>query len=199
MADLSINVRSNASLVAMELLAAGREMQAVATARALNKLMDRAKVQAARQIRDAGYNLKISDIKSGIRIQRATAGTPRAALIAKGRPVPLIKYSARETSKGVSVNVLKGRKLIAGAFIATMPGGHRGVFVRDGHGKHKKVKKGGRVSWHELPIRELFGPSIPDSLANAQVQEQLQRMVMDTFPDLLEHESEWLRKRAARR
>ncbi len=50
-----------------------------------------------------------------------------------GKQVPLGKYPARQTKKGVSVLVNKGqRKLIKGAFIAKMKSGHVGVFVREG-------------------------------------------------------------------
>lgn len=199
MEGLSVNVRHNADLVAMEFMAAAQEMRDTAMVRALNKMADQVKVASAREVRAAGYGLKISTIKAGIRVKRASQGNLKAAVIASGRPIPLIQYSARETSKGVTVNVQKGRKLIAGAFIATMPSGHRGVFVREEGGKHKRVKKGGKVSWHQLPIRELFGPSVPDGLANKAVQDALQQLITEKFPDILEHEHSWLRRRAGGR
>ena len=193
---VSVTVTSNVRSVVMDLRAGASEM-APAVARALNKTADQVKVQGSRAIRDAGYNLKAKDIKSGIDVRRASLGNLRASVVAKGRPIPLIAYGARQTSKGVTVSVLKGRKLIAHAFIATMANGHKGVFIRQGAG-HKKIIRNGKASWHGLPIKELFGPGIPDGLANKAVQVVLQRYIDEKFPDILEHESAWLAKKLGR-
>lgn len=161
-----------------------REVIDVALPRALNKMADQVKTGSARGMRDAGYNLKVSDIKKGLTIVRATSGRLVATVRASGRPIPLIGYGARVTAKGVSVSVLHGRKVISHAFIATMPSGHKGVFVRVGK-DHKKVSKGARTVWSGLPIKELFGPSVPDGLANKAVQDTLQRLVDEKFPEIL--------------
>lgn len=193
----SVNVRSNADSVVADLLFAAREMPE-ATMRALNKIGSQAVVATSREVRAAGYNLKIGEIKRGIKLIRATKSSLKASVVATGRPVPLIQYSARQTAKGVSVSVLRGRKVIAGAFIATMPSGHKGVFVREDNARAKKVGQGGKAKWHALPIRELFGPSIPDGMANKVVQEALQQMVVERFPKLLAHEQAWLTRRTGR-
>jgi hypothetical protein len=191
MAGFSINVKSNAQSVVLELLGAAREMPD-AVVRALNKTVDQVKVAAAREVRKAGYGLKVGDVKKALRVIRATRGNLRASVVASGRPVPLMQYGARATSKGVSVNVLNGRKLIAGAYIARMPSGHVGVFVREQTTRHKKVRKDGRSSWHALPIRELFGPSVPDGMANKVVEQALLRLIEEKYPRILEHEHAWL-------
>jgi hypothetical protein len=198
MAGFSVNVRSNVDVLTMELLASARDMRDQATVRALNKMGDQVKVAAARSVRDAGYNLKIGDIKKALKVVKATQGNLRATVVASGKPIPLILYGARATAKGVTVSVLKGRKVIAGAFIATMPGGHKGVFVREPNARHKKVARGGKPAWNALPIRELYGPSIPDGMANAAVQEALMALIADKFPGILEHEHEWLRRKLGR-
>lgn len=194
MEGFSVNVRSNAHTLITELLSAADDMPQ-ATVRALNKMADQVKVQSAREVRDAGYTLKVSEIKRAMKVLRAAPGNMRATVVASGKPIPLINYGARQTAKGVSVSVLKGRKVIAGAFIATMPSGHKGVFVREPGAKHKKVGKGSQASWHALPIRELYGPSIPDGLANKAVQAALLSLIEDKFPKLLEHEQAWLARR----
>lgn len=138
-----LSVRTNAGAVADAFRQAGGQVAKRATSRALNEVAAQAKVAAARQIRDVGYKLKISAIKKGIKVERATMASLRAAVVAYGRPIPLIEYSARETSKGVTVSVLNGRKLIKGAFIATLASGHKGVFVREDNAKHKKMRTNG--------------------------------------------------------
>lgn len=195
---LVVGLSTNANLIGLEFTQAARDMQQQAAARALNKMADQAKTAAAREVRSAGYNLKASVIKAQMRVKRATPGQLTASVVASGRPIPLIQYGARQTGRGVSVSVQKGRKVIAGAFIATMRSGHVGVYVRESGGKHVKVKKGGKASWHELPIRQLFGPSVPDALANKAVQDALQTLVAEKLPRLIEHEHAWLRKKLGR-
>ena len=195
-----IGVRTNAGEVASQFAEAALAMRDRATMRALNEVADQAKVAASRQIRDVGYKLKISAIKKGITVKRATTANLKAAMIAQGRPIPLIEYSANELKgKGVSVSVLNGRKLIKGAFIATMPSGHRGVFVREENAKHKKMMTRGKPSWHALGIRELFGPSIPDGLANKEVAAAFERFVDQAFPAILDREFSFLAKLGRRR
>jgi hypothetical protein len=167
-------------------------------ARALNRMIDQVKVRASRYVRDAGYKLKISDIKAAIRINRASAGRLRADAIGSGRPIPLIQYGARQTAKGVTVDVLNGRKVIAHAFIATTPNGSRQVFVRDPGAKHKKVTKNGKPQWSALPINKKYGPSIPDALANKAVEQALLALIQERFPAILSHEHAWLKKRLDR-
>jgi len=154
--------------------------------RALNKVADQTKVQAAREIRAAGYQLKVGAIKAAIRLDRASASTLRAVVVASDKMMPLYSYAARRTQKGVTVSVKSGgaRKRVANAFIATTRSGHTGVFER--------VILGGKRA-PRLPIRELYGPSIPQAFANKTVQDALVRVVRDRFPAILEHEIKFAR------
>lgn len=162
-----------------------------ATVSAINKTAQQAKTQAARAIRDAGYGLKVSDIKKAIEMKRAGPDRMIAVVKATGRPIGLIKYGARETKTGVSVQVKGTRKVVRGAFIATMPNGHTGVYERIGKG-HAKVIKNGKASWHGLPIKELFGPSIPSAFINQLVQAALDSLVRDNFPKNFKRELNYL-------
>lgn len=192
---MQFSYTSNVNDVIKELNAAAAETRP-AVVRALNKTMDRVKVRAAREVRDAGYKLKISDIKKAIRINRATSGRLRADAVASGRPIPLMQYGAKDVKpNGVSVDVLNGRKVVAKAFIATMPSGHTGVYIRQPNAAHKRVVKGGKVQWSALPIRELYGPSIPDALANKAVADAIVQLISERFPVILEHEHSFLLKR----
>jgi hypothetical protein len=189
---------TNVRDVIAELEAAGREA-VPAVVRALNKTVAQVKVQAAREVRDAGYKLKISDIKSAIRVRQASSGRLRADAVASGRPISLIRYGARQVSSGVSVEVLHGRKVILGAFIAKGKGGSPQVFVREASAVHKKVIKNGKAQWSALPIRKLYGPGIPDAMASKAVETALVALINERFPSILQHEHAWLAKRLARR
>lgn len=183
---IKINVRADIS-GAIRKLKATREAVQVATPRALNKVAQQVRTQSAREIRAAGYKLKISTIKDAIKIQRATRSAPKAIVIARGGRVGLIEYAARQTSKGVTVSVKNGRKLIRSAFIATMPSGHRGVFQRTGLGR-KRVTRNGRVRSSGLPIRELFGPGVNNAFANQIVRANLTRFARERFRIVFEQE-----------
>lgn len=155
--------------------------------RALNKTAVTARATTARQIRDAGYAIKIGAIKDSLSIRRATEAELVAVLKATGRPIPLFKYGARQTSSGVTVNVKEGRKTIPHAFIATLASGHQGVFLRTDK-SHKKVTRNGKTYYSGLPIKELFGPSIPSAFANEVVQSAVISAIRDRFPVVLRQE-----------
>lgn len=189
---IKVDVRGDLKRIIADAQNKQRDVRSVAVPRALNKMADQVKVSAARSVRDTGYKLKVSDIKKGLRVQRANASMLTSKVVASGRPIPLIAYGGRQVAKGVSVDVLNGRKVVAHAFIATMPSGHKAVLVRMGD-THKKKHKGGRVVWSGWPVKQLFGPSVPDGLANAAVQEALQQLVRDKFPTILKQQIDRLK------
>jgi hypothetical protein len=161
--------------------------QQKAVVRALNKTAMQARTAAAQEVRGAGYNIKSSAIKSSFSITKAAQGRLVVVLKSTGRPVALINYGARQGKSGVSVQVKTSRSVLRHAFIATMPNGHRGVFERTGK-QHKKVMRNGKAIRSGLPIKELFGPSIPQSLANEAVEKALMTKIRQKFPQILKHE-----------
>jgi hypothetical protein len=112
--------------------------------------------EASKRIR-ARKRIRSKYITRALTLARPKGGdiaTMEWAVKASGDPVPLIAYPARQTRKGVSVEVNRGKRtLIKGAFIATMKNGHRGVFQRKGKAR--------------LPIRELLGSRPVDALLHA--------------------------------
>lgn len=73
------------------------------------------------------------------------------ALKVSGDPVPLIAYPHRQTARGTTVEVNRGKRtLLPHAFVATMASGHEGVFERRGP--------------ERLPIDELLGSRPVDAL-----------------------------------
>lgn len=161
--------------------------QQKAVVRALNKTAMQARTEAVRSVRDEGYTIKASAIRRSFTIKKARAGQLVVMLTATGRPITLINYGARTTKSGVSVNVKNGRKMLRHAFIATMQNGHKGVFERIGK-EHKKVKRNGKTIRSGLPVKELFGPSIPQSLANDAVNKAIMAKIRQKFPQILKHE-----------
>jgi hypothetical protein len=196
---LVVNVKTNIdqALRSFEIL---EEDAGKAIARALNKTATSARAQAAREIRNVGYGIKVGAIKKAISIRKANRSELTAVVRAVGRPIPLINYQARQTKAGVTVAVLNGRKTITHAFIATMKSGHKGVFIRADARTSGVGRKGFKIQRrkamgrrHGLPIDELFGPAVPSAFANQIVQDALTQAVQERFPVVLEQELKFLR------
>ena len=98
------------------------------------------------------------------------------ALRVSGDPVPLIAYPHRQTRRGVTVEVNRGKRtLVRHAFIASMKSGHEGVFRRLGKSR--------------LPIKELLGSRPVDALLHKGEADAVAarggRSMADTFARLL--------------
>jgi hypothetical protein len=109
-------------------------------------------------------------------------GKPIWSLVAKGKPLPLIAFGARQTRAGVSVEVTKGkRSIINAAFIATMQSGHKGVFMR--RGPKRIASKGRYAGKMRQPIYELFTATISSALAKnaAPVLQRGESVFRSTF------------------
>jgi len=117
-----------------------------AVSRAVNKTATTARSRIVKGI-FAEIRMKQTDIRKALSLRKATYRVFEAMIRVGGKRIPLIKFSARQVRRGVSYGMRRseGRQTIPGAFVATMPSGHVGVFKRRG-----KVRK---------PIKERFGPS----------------------------------------
>lgn len=118
--------------------------------RALKRAGTSGRAEMAKLIsKDTG--LPSGKVKDEIRMESPSDTT--VVLVLVGKRIPLIQFGARgpEPSRGrgrgVSYRLPGGRGRVSNGFIATMPTGHRGVFVRRGDAKR-------------LPIVELMGPSL---------------------------------------
>jgi hypothetical protein len=109
--------------------------------------------EAVKRIR-ARKAIKVRYIRRALSLGRASGGDISNytwSLDVSGEPVPLVAYPYRQTKKGVSVQINRGkRSLIKGSFVASMKSGHLGVFVRKGKAR--------------LPIKELRGSRPVDAL-----------------------------------
>jgi hypothetical protein len=99
--------------------------------RAVNKVGTAARTRIARQVAQQ-VNVKISELRErNITLQKANYRLLEARIHISGRRIPLMKFAARQTRKGVSYAIRRGgRLMMLGAFLATMTSGHRGVFAR---------------------------------------------------------------------
>ncbi len=112
--------------------------------------------EASRRIR-ARKRIKARYITRALSLRRARGSDIAAmewAVDVSGDPVPLVAYPHRQTAKGVSVEVNRGKRtLVKGSFVASMKSGKVGVFRRRGK--------------ERLPIDELRGSRPVDALLHA--------------------------------
>ncbi|MFA5458256.1 MAG: hypothetical protein WC119_10145 [Synergistaceae bacterium] len=109
-------------------------------------------------------------IKDVITIKKASLNSPSANVKGTGKPIELSKYVAQQMSMGVMVKVLWGKpaSLIKHAFLSRMKTGHRGVYWREKRETVKPFRPGvpyGKLpKKYRFPIKQLYGPSVADSL-----------------------------------
>lgn len=127
---------------------------------AVNATAKQVRTQAARMVaKEMGTRRK--DIDGAIIIRPfSQPETLEATVKGQGAPLPLAKFGAKQTRKGVTAKAWGKRKLYPGAFLATMKSGHSGAFVRKG-------KK-------RLPIKEMWGPGVGKTMAQGAVSDTLQ-------------------------
>lgn len=113
---LGIDVRSNTKAHIAEIDGLLRGGQRRAIARALNRAGDGVHTDASTEIRKV-YKVKKQTVDKAFSLQRATPDSLIAIVTVRGRPLSLAGFGARQTRRGVTVNVKGARKLIPGAFI----------------------------------------------------------------------------------
>lgn len=117
--------------------------------RGLNRTAGKSRTELARSAAKV-TGLKIGAVRKRIKIVKATYRRWSATVTLKDRAIPLIEMRARQTKKGVTYREIgtKKRVLLSSGFIATMPSGHRGVFLRRGTAS--------------TPIDEQYGPRLSE-------------------------------------
>jgi len=173
-----------------------------ALTRAINKTLTGVRTD---KTNEAGkiLNMKKTDIRKAVKINKATWSNMSAKVSRKGKPVALAKFkNTRQTRKGVSVLVKVGgqRTILRHAFLATMKSGHVGVFWRKddtfvGYADSPKLTGaayGALPEHYRLPIRELYGPRVEDILADEKVMARIVKSANERLQKNLDHEVSYL-------
>ena len=151
-------------------------------ARAINRAAEAARAEAIRAA-TARYNVKAGSVRKVLTLRRANAGSQAAAVSATGKRIPLIEFkvspnqpSAKRMKRPHRAAVLKGggMKDVPGMFVARLRNGRVGAFSRTGK--------------ERSPIREHFGPSIPEMLGKDQVSKAIEARAQEILESRLEHE-----------
>jgi len=137
--------------------------------RGINKTTKAARTKTARQINEK-INLGVGAVRKSITMEKASYSKWRADLDVAGKRVPLIKFGASQTKKGLSYKIDRsgGRKKIPGGFKQMVSSGHKGAFFRPGKKRY--------------PIVQLYGPSVGRFFAGSKAI--LRRVMSETNADL---------------
>lgn len=127
---------------------------------AVNTTGRQVRTYATRTVAKAS-GLKVGVVRKGFALKGASLADLTAEVVASGYRFRLIDFNARQTGKGVSARAWGQRKTYPTTFIAQMKSGLRQVFVR---------KTGDR-----LPIKQLWGPGVPDTLAKDAIHTVVER------------------------
>ncbi len=170
---LQINVETDFRL-AQRMLRDVPHVVEKAAVRSLNRTNDSVESLARRMIaKDMGIPAK--RVKAGMFKIRAIRNKLSAGTIARGRPINLIRFKARQTKKGVSASAWGTRKVYPGTFIANKG---RTVFKRV-EGKHMPSRSG--QTKHTQSIRGVWGPSIPKTMLERYILMAMQKQANSTW------------------
>lgn len=140
---------------------------------AINRAAIAARTNASREIRK-NYIIRAADVKSKIKIRKATANNLSATVRASGPVTPLMKFDVTQ-SLPVRARVKKGaKKPINHGFIVRMGNGHANVFTRLGKSR--------------LPIQGRYGPSIAQMMDDDEIIQSIQERAQGVLDKRLEHD-----------
>jgi len=165
----------------------------IAQMRAINRTLEGARTRAVTDIvADLGGSITPTAVRRSVHIKKATPRDLVGDLLigpylrdSGGMPnkqgrIPLGQFFPTQLMRGVSYRV--GKRYLAGAFLATLRSGHRGVFMRRGVAR--------------LPIDERFGPS-PFKVFRSQLLERHVQAAREQYHARLVHEIGFILSRRA--
>lgn len=147
-----------------------------AITRGLNKTAANVRTAASTAIRQR-RSLSAKVVRDAMAIRKANQQRLISSIVVTGKPIPLRDYKARATKKGVTVQVSPGKRKAVShrgntAFLVSKFSGH--VFARQGKAR--------------LPIKKLFGPSLPSTFVQTEVRRAWTAAAQDAMPKRLAEE-----------
>lgn len=150
--------------------------------RAINRAVSNIRKNLGKEV-PQHYFISSGTIRGTIHTVNANKGSLSGAVISRGSPIALskfkvspnrgVKYTKKGYSPGVYLAGVKksgGMKSLSGdpkAFMADMKSGHTGVW--------------NRVSGKRLPIKQLYGPSVPQMVKNEKIMAKINKEAGETL------------------
>lgn len=157
--------------------------------RAINRAIQNVKKNMGKETSER-YFITSGEVKKTVNVTKATKSRLQAAAISQGAGIALSKFKvnpktpvryrgASRTPKVYRAGVKKagGVKPLDGnpkSFVAVMKSGHVGVFSR--------------TSAKSLPIKQLYGPSVPQMVKNEDIMDKINRDANETLQKRIDAE-----------
>ncbi|WP_312117944.1 phage tail protein [Brevibacillus reuszeri] len=161
---------------------------------AMNRTIHGVGTEVTRKTKEI-FHVKTADVKGTIRFRKAEPSDLEASLTAHSKNLPLMRFKTnpgkvptRRPASTKSAVRRVGLTPVGGAFIAQMRSGYIGVFKRLRGSRHKKVTRNGKTYWSGLPIRELYGPSVPGMMGSRKVIQHVEQEAKRRMETRLDHE-----------
>ncbi|WP_024346583.1 phage tail protein [Lacrimispora indolis] len=150
--------------------------------RAINRAISNVKKNMGKETA-ARYFISSGEVKKTVNVTKASKSSLKAAAISQGGGIALSKFKVnpgtpvRYRGKSRSPKVYKAGVLKAGgvkpldgdpkSFVAIMKSGHNGVFSR--------------TTGKSLPLKQLYGPSVPQMVKNEDIMTTINKDANDTL------------------
>lgn len=163
-------------------LGAFKSKAPLVVSRAINRAVSNIRKNMGKEVPQR-YFVSSGTVRGTIRTVNANKGSLSGAVISHGSPIALAKFKispnrgVKRTKKGYSPGVYSagveksgGLKPLSGdpkAFMADMKSGHTGIW--------------NRVSGSRLPIKQLYGPSVPQMAKNEEIMAKVNKEAGETL------------------
>lgn len=136
---------------------------AKATTMALNKTASRVQTRAIRAIRDR-TGLKSSSVRRRMKIVKAYGSRLLVSIRALPYAPNVASYGGKQVKEGVRHRAWQRTQIAKGAFLI--------------HGRTAMT----RVGKSRLPIKPLYGPSLPKNFGATEIENAMNKTVRENFP-----------------
>lgn len=151
-----------------------------AAANALNVLGREVRNASIEEIADI-RRVRPSFIRSRVFLERASQWALAVAVTVQSGAISLKEFGAKQGPLGVTVNVTGENKILPEAFGPGRSARRRWPWRGPVLGGHVFV----RETPNRLPIRKLFGPTLPSGFVREVVQENLRKLYEKRWPQIL--------------
>ena len=188
----TLEIWSDIKILKKQMRGFSRKGIARANMRALNRTAAKTKTQTGRLL-SKEYNIKVGDLRPFLKVSpKATLTKETVAIMGRSHALGVFRYAKgkkRQGPLGVRFNTGGGSKVHPHTFLARMPSGHHGVFVRTHKKGLKRVpdisRSTGKPIQVQLPIRELTYPSVAHMVTNVNRGERIFKEFVEDYPKQL--------------
>lgn len=146
---------------------------------AMNRANNAARAEGIRQASDT-YTARQAAMRKTLRMQKATKSNLVAGFSSRSNKLPLIEFSVRPKKQMTNGRTTLRAAVRRGGFKTIKKG-----FIQNGKGGLKAFR---RIGKDRYPLRELFGPSVPQMLSESGVMDAIEGRALVVLSSRFDHE-----------